>query len=388
MSRMGHTTFDLVWSAAAVASLALGLVLAVGPALRRRDPATAVHVLRGFAAAVALSCVAAAAAAPFGLRVFGAMRIVYVALVVVVPLVGAAALALAAFGRIAVTRAAAVAASCGLAAAGVGAWATLVEPYRLVVERTSVPVAAERGGSGDVRVGVLADLQADRIGPYEHGAVDRLLAEAPDVILIPGDLFQGWSEEFAREFEPLRALLGRLDAPGGVYFVRGDVDVSPATDRLFTGTKVRYLRDEVVRVPLRGRVLEIGGISSLARGPDLFPGPARVVDRLERRDGDEVRILVAHPPDIVLALPRSSRIDLVVAGHTHGGQVVVPGFGPPVTLSSVPRAVAAGGLHTLDGRRIYVSRGVGMERVQAPRLRLFCPPEISVLTLTSGSPPP
>ena len=72
---------------------------------------------------------------------------------------------------------------------------------------------------------------------------------------------------------------------------------------------------------------------------------------------------------------------------SNGGQVVVPAYGPPITLSRVPRDVAAGGLHDLGGRRIYVSRGIGMERIQAPRLRLFCPPEISVLTLTSGAPP-
>ena len=55
-----------------------------------------------------------------------------------------------------------------------------------------------------------------------------------------------------------------------------------------------------------------------------------------------------------------------------------------MTLSLVPRHVAAGGLHEIDGNRVYVSRGVGMERMQAPRMRLFCPPEISILTVTGG----
>jgi predicted MPP superfamily phosphohydrolase len=60
---------------------------------------------------------------------------------------------------------------------------------------------------------------------------------------------------------------------------------------------------------------------------------------------------------------------------------VIPGFGPPLTLSGVPRAVAAGGLHTVAGQRIYVSRGIGMERGSAPPVRLFCRPELTVLTL-------
>ena len=71
-----------------------------------------------------------------------------------------------------------------------------------------------------------------------------------------------------------------------------------------------------------------------------------------------------------------------MAGHTHGGQVQIPGFGPPITQTGVPREVGAGGLHTMDGARVYVSRGVGVEHAaNAPRVRLFCPPELSLLTL-------
>jgi len=80
-------------------------------------------------------------------------------------------------------------------------------------------------------------------------------------------------------------------------------------------------------------------------------------------------------------LKTPSRIDLVVAGHTHGGQVQLPLVAPLLRVSRVPPSVAAGGLHHLDGRRIYVSRGVGHERGQAPRIRFLCPPEISLLTL-------
>jgi len=94
-----------------------------------------------------------------------------------------------------------------------------------------------------------------------------------------------------------------------------------------------------------------------------------------------VRIAFAHYPRAALALRPNSRVDLVVAGHTHGGQVVLPLVGPPIVLSPLPRSIAAGGLHALDGNALYVSRGVGMERGQAPRIRFLCPPEITVLTL-------
>ena len=107
----------------------------------------------------------------------------------------------------------------------------------------------------------------------------------------------------------------------------------------------------------------------------------RTVAALERLPGRaDVRILLAHRPDVVRRLDRS-RVDLIVAGHTHGGQVQLPLVGPLTTASGVPRAVAAGGLHVLDGRRIYVSRGVGVERGQAPRLRIGAVPEVSLITL-------
>ena len=81
----------------------------------------------------------------------------------------------------------------------------------------------------------------------------------------------------------------------------------------------------------------------------------------------------------MLQLPADSGIDLVVAGHTHGGQVALPMFGPPLTLSAVPRQVGAGGLHEVRGNPIYVSTGVGMERGQAPQLRFGVRPSVAVL---------
>ncbi len=71
---------------------------------------------------------------------------------------------------------------------------------------------------------------------------------------------------------------------------------------------------------------------------------------------------------------------LCVAGHTHGGQVVIPGFGPPATSSPLPRS-HAGGLHRCGEAWIVVSRGVGMERGVAPRIRFFCPPELVVVEI-------
>lgn len=261
----------------------------------------------------------------------------------------------------------------------VGVYASFIEPYQLRLETATVHVSSQRAGSSPITVGVLADIQTDRVGDYERNALDRLMTLKPDLILLPGDLFQASREERERETPAVQDLMRRLSAPGGVYFVLGESDQHGEMDRLLEGTEVRVLVNQVVRTRVRDREITIGGLELNVRKPEA----ERTVQLLEEFPGSEdIRLLVSHWPDSVSAVRPGSRVDLVVAGHTHGGQVVIPLFGPPVTFTRVPRHVAAGGLHDMgDGRRIYVSRGVGMERGFAPRLRFLAPPEISLLEL-------
>ncbi len=83
-----------------------------------------------------------------------------------------------------------------------------------------------------------------------------------------------------------------------------------------------------------------------------------------------------------MRLAGRARVDLALAGHTHGGQIVLPFFGPPLTLTGLERPYAAGGLHDYHGIPLHVSRGVGMERGSAPQVRFLCPPEICLLDVT------
>jgi predicted MPP superfamily phosphohydrolase len=256
-----------------------------------------------------------------------------------------------------------------------GAWGSFVEPRRLQVETARVAVDARRALPRPLRVGVLADLQTRSVGAHERRAVDELLALAPDLILLPGDVAQIWPRAPADARAEFRALLARLEAPLGVFAVRGNSDDRDFLESILQGTRVRLLDDESVHLEHAGARVALCGVDL-----DYGSRSAReAVDALVSGSGaDELRLVVAHLPDAVSVLPAAG-VDLLIAGHTHGGQVVVPGFGPPLTLTSVPREVAAGGLWELDGRRLYVSRGVGMERGWAPPLRLFCAPEVTLL---------
>jgi predicted MPP superfamily phosphohydrolase len=331
--------------------------------------------------AAALAAVAAALAAKgvallhLGLTVpFGVMHVVWLDLVVAVPLAALVGLALAPAHAGRGLRAAAVAGCC---LAPVGAYASFVEPERLELERAEARLDPARAGERALRIGVIADIQCEEVGEHEREAVERLMAERPDLILLAGDYHQGSRRKLAEQLPALRDLMRRLHAPAGVYAVQGDSESVAEARRVTAGTDVRVLVNRIERVRVGDRRVTIGAVQRAY----WRSAPLRTVAALERLPGRaDVRILLAHRPDVVRRLD-SARVDLTVAGHTHGGQVQLPLVGPLTTASGVPRAVAAGGLHVLGGRRIYVSRGVGVERGQAPRLRIGAVPEVSLITL-------
>jgi predicted MPP superfamily phosphohydrolase len=309
------------------------------------------------------------------------LSVLYYDLVVAVPLVGLGVLVGGGLhGRWprfpALTRPVTGLAVLALVPGAIGWYATRVEPFGLQVEEVAVPVDPAREGDEPLTIGVISDIQTVSVGSHEREAVDRLVATEPDVIVFTGDLFQGEPDRWPREVSAFYDLLAQLEAPGGVYVVPGDTDDAGQLRLLAEGLPVTVLVDEVATVEVRDRVVKVAGVSLTPTGTGLD-----VLERMQSVPGEEIRILAAHRPDWVLRLEPDSRIDLTVAGHTHGGQVQLPGFGPLMTMSHVPRAVAAGGLHEVDGNRVYVSTGVGREQQGAPQVRFLAPPSIAVVTL-------
>ncbi len=315
-----------------------------------------------------------------GMRIsrFLCIHLVYLDTFVLLPLMG---IVLLRRKEVVLTKPVRNACIASLALVPIGLYSSFVEPYMLVTERTTVALSPKRAGNDPIVIGVLADIQCVSITDRERDAVARIMAAKPDLILIPGDLVQLGGRNLDRVIDDFRALLAPLDAPLGVYFVQGNCEAKKKASVLLEETRVRFLDNEIVELRHGDRRITLCGV-------DLeFSAPAReVLRQIETSPGgDDVRIVVAHRPDVMYALPSGSRVDLVVAGHTHGGQVQIPGFGPPITLSEIPRHVAAGGLHELEDRRIYVSRGLGWEHGFAPRVRFLCVPEVSLLTLETAS---
>lgn len=257
-------------------------------------------------------------------------------------------------------------------------WALEVEPFRLEIVQRDVTSARLAGLRSPLRVAVVADLQAERIGAWEVAVVDAIVAAEPDLVLFAGDYLQAGTGVFARELPRLQEQLRRLRPPLGSYAVVGDVDVLTAS-RVFADTPVRLVDDETVELP--GVPVDVIGLSrARSRMPRADAGLAR------RLASGRFAIVLGHAPDYMRAvLEGGLQADaLFVAGHTHGGQIQVPCFGPIVTLSSVPRWLAGGGVFLRGSTWLCVSRGIGMEREDAPRIRFWCRPQLVLLDLRAA----
>ncbi len=305
-----------------------------------------------------------------GLDGFTVIHVVYLVLTIGVPLAGAIVLVLAR------ERSGVITALCiaALLAVPVGIYATHIEPFWLRTDSVELSVA---GISERIRVGVLADLQTTAIGSYENEAVDRLIEAAPDMVLVPGDLYQFDADAFDERAPQFSELIRRLvDAASTVFLVSGNTDTVAGLRAITERTGARVLDNEVETLVVNGNVVSVGGTTLFSDEREA----QRVADQLSDDNLADVRILLAHKPDAIELLEGRS-VDLLVSGHTHGGQVSLPFFGPPLTLSDVPRHVAAGGLHELDGTAVYVSTGVGRERDNAPQLRFGVRPSIGIIDL-------
>jgi len=253
-----------------------------------------------------------------------------------------------------------------------------VEPYRLEVTRDAVRSPRLAALERPLRVACVADLQTDRWGAHEVRAFDEVVAFEPDLVLFLGDYLQVESPERHRLQPKFHAQLARIDAPLGMFAVDGDIDAEAGgVHSLFEGTRVQVLVDD--RASLPGVPVELIGLSRLrSRAPFLDRG---VVASLR---GERFPIVIGHAPDFMLASVRDGlEADaLFVAGHTHGGQLQIPGYGAPVTFSSVPRWLGSGGVFEHGRTWLAVSRGIGLERGAAPQVRLFCRPQLMLLELS------
>lgn len=262
----------------------------------------------------------------------------------------------------------------------IGVDAFFIEPRALEVNRHTIAVG---GLERPLTVAVLADLQTDVIGAHERRALMAVKQAEPDLVLIPGDLVQvGYGPGLAQLRQDFAALVrevwGTEAAPllkAPILVVGGDFEFRG------WGRALEGLPLQVVAEHRRQEVVALDALGLDVTGLNLYG--SRDIDAQVARPHKRPHLVFGHAPDYALG---DVDADVLVAGHTHGGQVQLPLIGPLLTLSQVPRDWAHG-VTALDARRtLVVSRGVGMERNLAPRLRFLCRPEVVVLELVPATP--
>lgn len=270
-----------------------------------------------------------------------------------------------------------------LAAALVLVWGFAIEPASL--RFTEVPLAAPGWpeDSPPLRVALLADLH---VGSPWNGIdklatiVRRTNAARPDLILLLGDyVSRGVPGGHFVAPEEIETVVRDLRAPLGVYAVLGNHDLAWNARRItraFERAGIVVLSDRAVRVdPADGRrpSFWLAGVSDWIRGQHDVPGTlAQVTD-------DAPVILLTHNPDLFPLVP--PRVALTLASHTHGGQVRLPFWGPPVVPSDYGARYAAG-LVIEEGRPLYVATGTGTSIIP---VRFLVPPEVPVLSIHGGA---
>ncbi len=264
--------------------------------------------------------------------------------------------------------------AAGLALAVYAFW---IEPRSLVVTRLSLPLP---GLEREVRLVVMGDLQP--AGPIESlesiaAIVERMNAEQGDLVLLLGDYVstRRLSTGFIDPHDTV-PILGRLDAPLGVYAVLGNHDWwwdGPEMRHLLTDQGITVLEDAAERVEAGAQTLWIAGLSDpVTQAYDLEA-------TLDQADESGPVLLLTHTPDVFPDVP--AEVALTLAGHTHGGQVDLPFLGRPIVPSRFGERFAYG-LIEEAGRRLYVTSGIGTAIIP---VRFRVPPEIVALTLTPAS---
>jgi len=193
-------------------------------------------------------------------------------------------------------------------------------------------------------------------------AVSMLMAEKPDLIVLGGD-YVSWRDR--RYVHPAADDLAPLTAPHGVIAILGNHDDDREVPAALAAKGFVVLKDARTRLTIRGEPIDFAGVRFWTY---------KVTDIAHVLRGSlPLTILLAHTPKRLLEAQQLA-IPAVISGHTHGGQIVLPGLGP-IAAREFP---VIAGLAQRSGTTIFVSRGVGT--IYVP-IRINCPPEVAVLTL-------
>ena len=278
-----------------------------------------------------------------------------------------------------------------IGALAVGAYGYFIEPYRLRVRRIRLPVASLQAPGVAMRILHITDLHMRAGDKRRVHMLHKLAGLEPDLILLTGDLIHGGKDPDAELATALEAL-APIKATHGTYAVLGNHDHvrrhrikswlgqplrfhdTANLVRTLESHHIRVLTNAHVTITIHGQPLTLVGVDD----------PFYWLDDIRRATAgapqDTPRLLLAHTPDVIRTLD-DERFDLILCGHTHGGQVRLAEdiVWHTNTRIRLPRNA---GLMRVGGHLVYCSAGVG---VSVLPIRLNCPPEVGWIELVPAA---
>ena len=262
----------------------------------------------------------------------------------------------------------------GVGGATYGFW---VEPNWLKVEKVNLMLRRLGEAFHELRIAQISDIHMGGWMNIERlrRVADLVIDQKPDVLLLTGDFLIGHIFDLNSEqhLQELIAVLLPLAKSIPSYAVLGNHDYwtnAGAVREMLRSCGITDLTNSVFTITQGDEKLHLCGVD------DIWEGDVRLDTVLEKLTDDSPAILLAHEPDFADISSKTERFDLQVSGHSHGGQVVIPFYGPlilPYLGQKYPS-----GLYRVGEMFQYTNRGVGMID---PPVRFNCPPEITLFTL-------
>lgn len=254
--------------------------------------------------------------------------------------------------------------------------ARYVNPYRPVLERVSIPAPPGHDGLAGLRIGFITDTHVGPfISPDDLARATKLIAdERPDLVLLGGDYVSESARYTASAVEVIWELV--RETPLGGYAVLGNHDLSVSRTRVgeaLAAIGIPVLRNQALPISFGNDELWIAGID------ETLLGNPRPEETFAKVPAGAAAVALWHEPQFAERAAQQGAF-LQLSGHTHGGQIRIPGVGPVGLPIHGKRHVM--GLGRAAGMPIYTARGVGVYR---PPMRFNCPPEVTLVTLTEPS---
>ncbi|TWM30217.1 3',5'-cyclic adenosine monophosphate phosphodiesterase CpdA [Bacillus paralicheniformis] len=261
------------------------------------------------------------------------------------------------------------------AAGGLG-YARYLEPHMLETNLIPIRHRLIPKGFDKFRIVQFSDTHLSEYFTAEElsNVVSQVNALSPDLIVFSGDLID--KPHRYREHERAVNALKKLAAPYGKLAIFGNHDHggygTKVYQTLMASAGFRVLRNDFMKLELiDGSVIEIASLDDLMLGSPDYEG---ILSKLSEK---AFSILLVHEPDAALTA-KQYPVNLQISGHTHGGQIQIPVFGPLITPPY--GEIYTEGMYETAGMKIYVNRGIGTTRLP---LRFLSKPEITVFQLES-----